>query len=68
LLEDGARIVQIIHKQPGIYGMLRANQVNMRKSMQPKLEKGRICMTSILPGIYQKEQYEAIQATLEHPG
>ena len=54
-LEENSRIVQIIHKQPGIYGMLRASQVNMRKSMQAKLEKNRICLTSVLPGIYLQD-------------
>ncbi len=33
LLEESARILQIVHKQHGIYGMLRASQVNQRKCL-----------------------------------
>ena len=39
VIEDGARILQIVHKQPGIYGLLRASQVNQRKCLQGMLEK-----------------------------
>ncbi len=33
LLEDEARILQVIQKQHGIYGLLRASQVNLRKCL-----------------------------------
>lgn len=33
-LEDNARILQIVQKQFGIYGLLRASQVNQRKCLQ----------------------------------
>ena len=37
LISEGARVLQIIHRQFGMYQLLKAAQVNQRRSLLPKL-------------------------------
>ncbi|TNV82221.1 hypothetical protein FGO68_gene9449 [Halteria grandinella] len=56
LIAENARILQLIHKQHGLYSMLRASQLNQRKCLQKQLEQGMVGLSSFLPGLYEQEQ------------
>jgi len=34
LIEEEARVLQLVHKQPGVYALLRAAQVNQRRCLR----------------------------------
>ena len=58
LLAPQSRILQLIHKQPGIYGLLRATQINQAKCLGQQLAVKQVGMTALLPGVYDKQQVE----------
>ena len=61
LVLENTRILQIIQKQYGIYGLLRASQINQRKCLQSLLDKKSIAITSLLPGIYDQQQMKNLK-------
>lgn len=60
LLERQARVLQIIHKQLGIYSLLRASQINQRKCLQGQLTQLEIGLSSLLSGVYSQAQVELL--------
>ena len=61
LIQEDAKILQIIHKQHGIYSLLRAAQVNQRRCLQQVLEQKQIGMTSLTPGVYDRDMFPYLQ-------
>ena len=52
LVAQEARLLQIIHRQFGVYQLLRASQINMRKALGKKLEEKRVGLSYVTSGIY----------------
>lgn len=65
LIEEDGRLLHLVHKQPGVYALLRAAQVNQRRCLRAQLEAKRIGLTSLLPGIYAEVQLQKLQVDNE---
>ena len=52
LIAREARILSIVHRQFGMYQLLRASQTNMRKSLGKKLEEKRVGLSYLTSGLY----------------
>ncbi|CDW91507.1 UNKNOWN [Stylonychia lemnae] len=58
VIDDEARILQIIQKQYGIFSLQRASQVNLRKCLKANLEQKMIGISALTPGLYSPQQVE----------
>lgn len=65
LINRDAKILQIIQKQYGIYGLLRAGQLNMKRCLEKSIKELNLGVTSLTPGIYSQRQIECMDLKRE---
>ena len=70
LVADEARILQLVHRQFGVYSLIRASQINMRKSLGSKLEQKRVGLSYCTTGIYMQNYSDFVvvpQTSIKKP-
>lgn len=66
LVAREARLLSIVHRQYGMYQLLKASQINMRKSLQGQLEKNHVGLSYLTSGIYMPNYSEYIVMSSKH--
>lgn len=65
LIAREARLLSILHRQHGIYHLLKASQTNMRRALGGKLEERQVGLTCLTSGVYMPNYRDYIMLTKE---
>ena len=52
LIASEARLLQIVHRQHGIFHLLRASQINQRKALLSRLQEQHVGSSYLTSGVY----------------